>query len=354
MIPMTPENAPLSVPVNLPNVSTSAIAFESHLQTMVGQTVFGAAPLVRKLTIALIAGGHVLLEGVPGIGKTLLAKTLAGALGGQFRRVQCTADLMPSDITGVHIYKPNSGEFEFAPGPIFGSVVLVDEINRTGPKTQSALLEAMEERQVSIDRKRYALPENFFLMASQNPHEFAGTYPLPESQLDRFLLKLEIGYPTHEVEMQILQTYDQPGGGHSRTAQSSILPADALKAAREDVRDISISPAVYDYAVRLAQATRAHASVALGLSTRGTLALMRCARVLAALNRRRFVLPDDMKALFPDVLGHRLQLQADAVADGVDTQALLKTLLESVAAPREEVSDRHVSQGNPVSTSSPG
>ena len=257
----------------------SAIEFESQLQQRIGQVVFGADALVRNLSVALIAGGHVLLEGVPGVGKTLLAKTLAQALGGHFRRVQCTADLMPSDITGIHVYRQNKGEFELIPGPIFGNVVLVDEINRTGPKTQSALLEAMEERQVSIDRKRYSLPEDFFLIASQNPHEFEGTYPLPESQLDRFLMKLEVPYPEAAVEAQILRTYDQPGGGHGGSAFAP-LAAGALAAARASVKAVQVSEAVYDYAVRLARASREDVRVALGLSTRGSLALMRCAKCL--------------------------------------------------------------------------
>ena len=308
--------------------------FESLLLSRVGAVVFGADALVRQLSIALIAGGHVLLEGVPGIGKTLLAKTLAQALGGHFRRVQCTADLMPSDITGIHIYRQQREEFELIPGPIFGNVVLVDEINRTGPKTQSALLEAMEERQVTIDRRRYALPEDFFLIASQNPHEFEGTYPLPESQLDRFLLKIEVPYPEPAVEMQILRAYDKPGGGH-HAGQIEALPADALKQARADVvANVQISDAVYDYVTRLAVASRNDSRVALGLSTRGALALMRCARVLSALDGRTFVLPDDIKALLPAVLGHRLVLKPEASVEGLSSTALVQNLLEQVPAPR--------------------
>ena len=308
--------------------------FESLLLSRVGAVVFGADALVRQLSIALIAGGHVLLEGVPGIGKTLLAKTLAQALGGHFRRVQCTADLMPSDITGIHIYRQQREEFELIPGPIFGNVVLVDEINRTGPKTQSALLEAMEERQVTIDRRRYALPEDFFLIASQNPHEFEGTYPLPESQLDRFLLKIEVPYPEPAVEMQILRAYDKPGGGH-HAGQIEALPADALKQARADVvANVQISDAVYDYVTRLAVASRNDSRVALGLSTRGALALMRCARVLSALDGRTFVLPDDIKALLPAVLGHRLVLKPEASVEGLSSTALVQNLMEQVPAPR--------------------
>lgn len=314
----------------------NAIEFETQLQTRIAHVVFGVEAMVRNLSIALIAGGHVLLEGVPGVGKTLLAKTLAQALGGHFRRIQCTADLMPSDITGVHVYRQEKGEFELIPGPIFGNVVLVDEINRTGPKTQSALLEAMEERQVSIDRKRYGLPEDFFLIASQNPHEFEGTYPLPESQLDRFLMKLDSVYPESAVEAKILRTYDQPGGGHTGS-KFEALPAGALAAARESVKQVQVSDAIYDYAVRLARGSREDARVALGLSTRGSLALMRCARVRAALDSRGYVLPDDLKALLPHVLTHRLVLEPQASLEGVNPALVVAELLSSVPAPREQV-----------------
>jgi MoxR-like ATPase len=313
-----------------------AAQFEAALRTHIDRQVFGSHAIIRSLTIALIAGGHVLLEGVPGVGKTLLAKTLAQAIGGHFRRVQCTADLMPSDITGVHVYRQAKGEFELIPGPIFGNVVLVDEINRTGPRTQSALLEAMEERQVSIDRKRYQLPDDFFLIASQNPHEFEGTYPLPESQLDRFLFKLNMGYPEASIEKQILQTYDQPGGGHvGSQSASSALGSDQLKLARDVARSVQVSDAVYDYAVRLAQATREDSRVALGLSTRGSLALMRCARVLAALEQRDYVLPDDLKALVPSVMAHRLILKGDAGLSGTTEADIVQSILQSTPAPRE-------------------
>jgi MoxR-like ATPase len=275
------------------------------------------------------------------VGKTLLAKTLASHLGGKFKRIQCTADLMPSDMTGVHVFNEQSRSFELVQGPLFANVVLVDEINRTGPKTQSALLQAMEEGFITIDRDSYPLPENFLVIASQNPHEFEGTYPLPESQLDRFLLRMIISYPEAQHEMQVLQTYDKPGGGHGATSLSSPLAATATPAvalieqARDQVASVHVSDVLYQYVISIANASRAHQNISLGLSTRGALGLMRCARVHAALRGADFVTPDDVKAVAPSVMAHRLILTAEATLENTDTRTLVESVFSQVEVPRE-------------------
>jgi len=311
---------------------------KQQLNHAIGQVVFGAEELIHGLCLALISGGHVLLEGVPGVGKTLLAKTLASQLGGVFKRIQCTADLMPSDMTGVHVFNEQSRNFELVQGPLFANVVLVDEINRTGPKTQSALLQAMEEGFITIDRDSYALPQNFLVIASQNPHEFEGTYPLPESQLDRFLLRMIICYPAAEHEMQVLQTYDKPGGGHaaSASATSATAASALIEPAREQVASVHVSELLYQYVINIAHASRAHQSISLGLSTRGALGLMRCARVEAALRGAEFVTPDDVKTVAPAVMAHRLILTPEATLENIDTRELVESVFSQVEVPREQ------------------
>lgn len=307
-----------------------------QLESGIGSVVFGAGAAIRGLAIALVARGHVLIEGPPGLGKTLLARCLAAQLGGRFSRIQCTPDLMPSDMTGVHVYRNATQTFEFVPGPLFADVVLVDELNRTGPRTQSALLEAMEERRVSQDRQTYALPEGFLVVATQNPHEFEGTYPLPESQLDRFLLRLRLKHPPAEVEAQVLRAYDAQDPSRDATvAALAALDPQLLLAARAEAAAVTVSDPVYHYVTAVAQATRAHAGIALGLSTRGVLALMRCARVEAALEGSGFVTPDHVKRLAQAVIGHRIVPAADAMLDGFDDSALVDAVLSRVAVPRE-------------------
>jgi MoxR-like ATPase len=286
----------------------------------------------------LIANGQVLLEGVPGLGKTLLAKTLAAMLDGSFKRIQCTADMMPSDLTGIHIYNAEAQKFDLIPGPLFADVVLVDEINRTGPKTQSAFLQAMEEGAITIDRDTYQLAADFFIIASQNSHEFEGTFPLPESQLDRFLLRLQLEYPDAETEVDILKAYDHPGGGHSKSISAEKISSSAIADARKYVTSVHVSTAVYQYATRLAAATRSHYQISLGLSPRGALALMRCARVEAALRGSEFVTPDDIKAVAEPVMAHRIILTPDAMLEGVSNTSLIKVILNDVEVPRTEVS----------------
>lgn len=304
------------------------------LQERLGAVLFGMNAVIYGLTVALIAKGHVLLQGVPGIGKTLLAKTLAAQLDGRFSRIQCTADLMPSDMTGVNVFNPEQRRFEMLHGPLFADVVLVDEINRTGPKTQSALLQAMEEGQITVDRQTYALPENFFVIATQNPYDFEGTYPLPESQIDRFLLRLEMSYPASHDEQRVLRAYDCPDAGHHSAATPAPLPAASLAAARQHAAAVHVADMLYDYVGAIAQASRAQGQISLGLSTRGALALIRCARAAAAMRGGEFLTPDDVKAVAPAVLAHRLVLTPEAQLEGIDATKLAVSLLNQVVVPR--------------------
>jgi MoxR-like ATPase len=317
-------------------MSTNAGKFEQALQARLGQAVFGVEEIVHGLCLALIAGGHVLLEGVPGLGKTLLARTLAANRGGRFKRIQCTSDLMPADITGVHVFNSENRGFDFIPGPLFADVVLVDEINRTGPKTQSALLEAMEEGTVTIDRETYPLPDNHFVIASQNPHEFEGTYPLPESQLDRFLIRLDMHYPSQDMEQQVLKSYDHSAGQRRTTPKvEEPIDADLTRQARHEADNVHVSDVVYDYVGALATASRKHPHVSLGLSTRGALAVMRCARVEASLRGAAFVTPDDVKTVSKSVLVHRLILSPDASLEGVSGSDIVDAILAQVPVPRD-------------------
>lgn len=305
---------------------------ETHLQTELGKVLFGLEDVIHALTIGLLARGHVLLEGAPGLGKTLLSKTFAQVLGGTFKRIQGTADLMPSDITGVHIYNAETRSFEFQPGPLFADVVLVDEINRAGPKTQSALLEAMQERQVSVDRDTFALAEEFLVIATQNPREFEGTYPLPESQLDRFMLCAQVSYPSREFEAQVIDVYNLPQAPES-AANVVTLGDDALAAARDGLAATHLAPELIGYVLDIATATRENTSINLGLSSRGALSLARCARIEAFLRGGDYVVPDDVKRVAPWVVEHRLVLSSEAALEGVATGQVLQHVLDNVAVP---------------------
>ena len=316
-------------------MSASILELESRLVRELGRAVIGAQSAARALTIALVARGHVLVQGPPGLGKTLLAKALARTLGGQFKRIQGTPDLMPSDIIGVHVFDEARSAFVFRPGPLFADVVLVDEINRAGPKTQSALLEAMEERQVSIEREALPLPEDFLVLATQNPREFEGTYPLPESQLDRFMLRIEVDYPAREAEAEILARY----GGMLTRAQATLaevaaLPAALLAEARTAAEAMHVEAALIAYVLDLAQASRAHPRLSLGLSTRGALSLLKAARITAGLRSADFVTPDDVKQAAVWVMAHRLVLTPEAALEGTTDVEVVTSLLAETPVPR--------------------
>ncbi|MGD8416450.1 MAG: MoxR family ATPase [Pseudomonadales bacterium] len=312
-------------------MTNKAQELEEALEHELGKVIFGADAVVHALTIALVGRGHVLLEGAPGLGKTLLAKTFAAVLGGSFKRVQGTADLLPTDITGVHVFDAERRAFEFQPGPLFADVLLTDEINRASPKTQSALLEAMEERQVTVDRETFPLPEDFIVVATQNPREFEGTYPLPESQLDRFMLSVPIGYPGPADEARIIEAYGRP---QSETAAVSPLPREAVHSARQAAGAIHVAGDLTTYLLDLAAATRNNPHVNLGLSTRGVVALTRAARIEAALAGADYVTPDHVRAVAPWVLGHRLVLSTEAALDGVRAATVVAHVLENVAVPQ--------------------
>ncbi len=314
-------------------MSSPVQQLHSALAGELQRIVVGVEEPVRALTIALIARGHVLVQGVPGLGKTLLAKSLASVLGGEFKRIQGTPDLMPSDITGVHVFDESRGEFVFRRGPLFADVVLVDEVNRAGPKTQSALLEAMEERQVSVERDVFALPRDFLVIATQNPREFEGTYPLPESQLDRFMLRIDLKYPPRALEAEILDRYGARMAPDGLPGLGRVDPA-LLGAARAEAEKLHVAPALTEYVLSLAQGSREHPRIALGLSTRGALALARAARIQAALRGAEFVTPDDVKQVAAWVMAHRLIPTPEAALDGVSDVDLVRSLLSDTPVPR--------------------
>jgi MoxR-like ATPase len=316
-------------------MTTSIQTLESRLATELGRVVVGAESSIRALVIALVAHGHVLVQGVPGLGKTLLAKTLARVLGGEFKRIQGTPDLMPSDIIGVHVYDDAKRDFVFRPGPLFADVVLVDEINRAGPKTQSALLEAMEERQVSVDRAVFALPADFLVLATQNPREFEGTYPLPESQLDRFMLRIDVDYPAREAEGEVLSRYGARFTGAQTQAETlGTIERSLLEEARGEAARMHVSDALTGYVLDVARASRENQRVSLGLSTRGALALIKAARVAAGLRGADFVSPDDVKEVATWVMPHRIVLTPEAALEGARDVEIVRALLADTPVPR--------------------
>jgi MoxR-like ATPase len=316
-------------------MSTPVEDLELHLRGEIGRAVHGADAVIHGLLIASLARGHVLVQGAPGLGKTLLSKVLARCLGGSFQRIQGTADLMPSDIIGVHMFDPREQKFVFHRGPLFADVVLMDEINRASPKTQSALLEAMEERQVTVERERMRLSDRFIVLATQNPHEFEGTFPLPESQLDRFMLRLDVGYPAEADEAAVIAHYGAAMGAPAVESFGIVAIEPALmERARAQASAVHASEALVAYVLRLAAATRQNASIMLGMSTRAVLALTWAARIEAAAHGADFVAPDDVKAVAEVVIAHRLVLSPEATLDGLNAKAVVARVLEQVQVPR--------------------
>ena len=299
--------------------------FVTPLIENVEHVIVGKRSVIEYIMVALLCEGHVLLEDVPGSGKTMLARSIAASLGISFKRVQCTPDLLPNDITGVSVFNQKSGEFEFKPGPIFVNVLLADEINRATPRTQAALLEAMQEQQVTVDGVTRDLPRPFLVLATQNPIEYEGTFPLPEAQLDRFLMRLSVGYPSRTEERQILSNLWRE---HPITKIGKVVDGQDLSALQKRVWDVNVDSTLQDYIVDIAEATRKHPDLQLGVSPRGSLALLKGAQALAAIRGREYVLPEDIKNLVLLTLAHRLILKPEAELRGQTAHTILDNVLE--------------------------
>jgi MoxR-like ATPase len=296
-----------------------------QLKENLGKTIVGKADPIRLVLVALFSGGHALLEDVPGVGKTLLAKSLARSIAGQFKRIQCTPDLLPTDVTGTNIWNPRSGEFEFLPGPVFANVLLSDEINRATPRTQSALLEVMEERQVTVDGVSRPVPQPFFVIATQNPIEYQGTFPLPEAQMDRFTLSFSLGYPTEAEELQMLQRLQE------NIKVEELQPCIELSEVTELCRlctQVQLDTSLQKYILDLVRATRVSEQITLGVSPRGAVALQKSTQALAFISGRDYAIPDDVKFLAPHVLSHRL-----IPAGGRRAQTIVEQMLRQVPIP---------------------
>ena len=314
---------------------SQVVAFAERLIANIEQVMVGKRDAVELAVTSLLSQGHLLIEDVPGVGKTMLARSMARSLGCEFSRIQCTADMLPSDITGVSIFNQATRQFEFRPGPVMAQVVLTDEINRATPKTQAALLEAMEERQVTVDGVTYPLPHPFILLATQNPIEHQSTYPLPEGQLDRFLLRIRIGYPAPDDEIDVLQRQQFD---HPLHDLEQVATADELAAAQEMVKTVHAAPALKRYVIDLVQQTRQHPDIYLGASPRGSLALYRTGQARAALKGREFVLPDDITARAAPARAHRLTLSPGARLRSLSAEETIEEILQKLPVPEGDIS----------------
>ncbi len=308
----------------------------AHITNELHKVIVGQDEVIEQILVAVLAEGHALLEGVPGTAKTLTVKTLAQIIGAEFSRIQFTPDLMPSDITGTNVFNMQNSQFSLRQGPIFTDILLADEINRTPPKTQAALLEAMEERQTTIDGERHPLSPMFTVLATENPIEYEGTYPLPEAQLDRFLLKILIDYPSVEAEQEIVMRWDAGFNSH-HLEQLNIEPladSSVIGRCRMEVKQMRMEPGVQKYIVEIVRKTRSHPTILYGASPRAAIALLLCSKALAAIRGRDFPTPDDIRDIAPPVLRHRLALRAEAELDGATTDAVISDILKTVEIPR--------------------
>jgi MoxR-like ATPase len=307
----------------------------THGRTELAKVIVGQEELINHCLLTILCGGHALLEGVPGIAKTLVIKCFARLFELEFRRVQCTSDLMPADIIGSNVLNLSTSVFSLHRGPLFTDLLLADEINRMPPRTQAALLEAMEERQITIDGATHKLTEFFTVFATQNPIEFEGTYPLPEAQLDRFLLKIKIGYPDAAQEVTILQNHHQGFDSHNLDAVNiAVLPTDVLAQARAEVRNTAVQPALFQYIVEIVRRTRDWPALAMGASPRAAISLLMVAKAMAALEARDYLIPDDVKSAAMPVLRHRVMMKPEAELEGLDSDRALAEIIGSVAVPK--------------------
>ncbi|MFZ5351611.1 MAG: AAA family ATPase [Bacillota bacterium] len=296
----------------------------------VSNVIIGKKDSVEKILVALLSGGHVLIEDVPGVGKTTLVHAISKSIGCSFRRIQFTPDLLPSDITGISIYNMKKGEFEFKQGPINSNLILADEINRSSPKTQSSLLEAMQEKQITVDGETYKLPQPFIVLATQNPIEYEGTFPLPEAQLDRFTLRISMGYPSFSEEKKILGTYK---GQNPLDSLQPVATEEDIAEMKNEVEKVFVDDSIQDYIIQLVHATRSSKDIYLGASPRGTLALFNASRALAYIKGREYVIPDDVKSLIDPTLGHRIILKSEARIQGKNEHTVLAEISKTIRVP---------------------